>query len=210
MTNSRLFYCGRATTKMCPYRDLEETSEHLYWHRTNPIFANERSLYMPMINKIKGNIAAEYGNPWEYKCFLTAGLLPEDPMLRKLDREPMLNVDKIDCSRNDDYNNYDIEMWEHGYRRVFTDGAQTHPTDLRLGCAACACYYGLNNPFNVASELVGRNISPYRAGLRALLHGLETADVHSWFTFDNLAVVEQAEKICRHDFGRDYGDSNDL
>ena len=127
------------------------------------------------------------------RLFRHTSLLPEDQRLCEIEESlSQGHLDKPAAGRAVNYDHYDREWWSQGFRRVFTDGSRVYPQDHRISRGGFAVFYGIDHPWNLACKLEGYDLTPYRAELRACLHVVEHADVYTWITLDNEAVVNTA------------------
>ena len=95
------------------------------------------------------------------------------------------------------YEYYDIEWWQWGFRRIFSDGGTEYPDEIRRQRSVFAVFYGFNHVLNHSEQVSGIDQTPYRAELLGVIYGIETADVPTWITLDNEAVATTAEMIVR-------------
>ena len=133
-------------------------------------------------------------------CFRHTGILPDDPELYKELTILANGTDNIFKPHVCNYDFYHLELWQFGFRRVFTDGANQHPSDYRMGRAAFCVFYGIDHPWNTTGVLMGNDHLPYRAELKGMLCAMEQANMPTWITLDNESVVLTASRICDGDF----------
>ena len=195
----RLFHIGRVDNTTCICGCPKQTIEHILWDCPHEEVKKVRDQYFKHIEGVHVSLQCVQCNMIDNKAYRNTSLMAEDGAL--LEEEAKLSITVEDpvqyppkmVSNKDS----DLECWQEGYRRVFTDGARHHPDDNRLGRASYTVFYGFGDSRNTAGVLHGVDQTPYRAELRGALAALEQADVPTWVTLDNEAVVTTASIICR-------------
>jgi ribonuclease HI len=148
---------------------------------------------MPKIRLLAGKV--KHVDIMQYKPFLNCGLMPENKNVWAAAWELARSIDNVTNERDSTQYRH-FERWEEGYRRAASDGSCTDPDDYRLARAGYGIYYGKDHPMNKAKPLYGERVqNSYVAELRALVEVCEEADVPTWITLDNEAVVKQAQTM---------------
>ena len=197
-TNDRLFYMKHSKTQKCECGADKETPEHVFWTCPLAKYKAVKEDYMKEIKPLIKDFADQGRNVMESNAFRNAGIINESlPLLYSC-------AAKVDLPPNGPfevqqtfYEYYDMEWWQWGYRRIFSDGGTEYPDEIRRQRSVFAVFYGFKHVLNHAEQVSGIDQTPYRAELLGVIYGIETADVPTWITLDNEAVANTAEMIVR-------------
>ena len=203
---------GHVTDTKCKCGCPKQTIEHIFWECTDNGLADIRGKYFKAIDDIHTLLLCVQPNVLNTKTYKHTGLLPEDERVHeaeaKLGESINHTIDQPKVNLNQHAN---LEWWQMGYRRCFSDGARNYPDDNRRGRAAFAVFYGFDHPWNIARPVCGFDQTAYRAELSGCSYALETAEVPTWLALDNESVVMTAAMLARgHDVLDDKIQSYDL
>jgi len=187
---------GYAKSPKCPCGAEKQTAYHLFNECQMEPYKTIRKQYdTPLSNTNEDLISRGHQDCLKHKVTMTTTVMEETQEV--IDAIPHYPGEVRQNKIRETEDNADIEWWEEGFRRMFSDAGCTHPDDPRRQQVVIANFYGKDHPYNETDKLVGKEQTPYRGELLGMLTGLEKADIPTWVTLDNESVVERAQKIIQ-------------